>query len=265
MATAAMDYLRLATWDISEHTYLLSDILSQAPGEFEPGKWLQYHGWRKDGVFLGTGEQRGKRHSVVNISGPCAERNYKNFLQFGTYYGTRIDIQVTIRKPDVVELAEIYAELKKQEIKTSLIQSEKNDTLYVGARTSPVFTRLYEKPLDDMYLRLEFEFKGKVARGIWLALRAENTVDEIFQHYLKRSKLPGWVTQFFFEAHDGATEFAIRKEIAHDDAKKLTWLQSCDESIRQALYNHNIGREVQALVMSWANEASNVDNIEEKN
>ena len=256
---SALDYLRLATWDVNEHVFLLSDILSASPGEWEPGKWLQYHGWKRDAVFIGTGEQRGKRHSIVNVSGPCAERNYHTFLHFESYYATRIDLQITMPRPPGIDLAEVYKELKEQLIKTSLIQSELNDTLYVGARTSPVFTRLYEKPLDDMYLRLEFEFKGRVARGIWLALQAENTVDEIYQHYLKRSKLPLYITKHFYSAEDGETEFIIRKEIAHADAKKLAWLQSIDASVRQAMYNHNIGEEVRSLVMTWASEAANVD------
>ena len=157
----------------------------------------------------------------------------------------------------------VYDRLNILEVKASIIQSELNDTLYVGARTSDVFTRLYEKPLDEMHLRLEFEFKGKVARGIWLALQAKNTPDEIFQHYLKKSKLPDYVKKHYFDVQDGETAFAIRQEIAKTDAAKLTWLQSCDSSVRQALYNHNIGDEVQRLVMSWANEAGNVDIIRE--
>lgn len=265
MSKAALDFLRLATWDINEHVFLLSDVLSSSPGDWKPGKWLQYHGWKRDAVFIGTGEQRQKRHSIINISGYQSDHNFQNFLKFETYYATRIDLQITIPKPAGIDLAEVYKDLQKELIKTSLIQSELNDTLYVGARTSPVFTRLYEKPLDQMYLRLEFEFKGKVARGIWLALQADNTVDEIYQHYLNRSKLPDCVTRHFYAVEDGATAFAIRKEIEKSDAKKLAWLQSCDESIRQAMYNHNIGEEVRELVMSWANEAAAVDISEEMN
>ncbi|MEE9580800.1 MAG: hypothetical protein V3V74_05755, partial [Nitrosomonadaceae bacterium] len=114
-----------------------------------------------------------------------------------------------------------------------------------------------------MHLRLEFEFKGKVAKGIWFALQSKNSVDEIFQHYLAKSALPDYVKAYYYDVEDGATAFAIRQEIAKTDAKKLTWLYSCDASVRQALYNHNIGSEVQALVMSWANEAANVDIIRE--
>ena len=66
---AELDFLRLATWDVTAHTFLLSDFLTQYQGEWETGKWLQYHGWRKAGYFIGTGEQNKRRHSIVNISG----------------------------------------------------------------------------------------------------------------------------------------------------------------------------------------------------
>lgn len=265
MSKADVDFLRLATWDITAHTNLLSDFLTEGTGNWEHGKWLQYHGWRREQVFLGTGYQEKRRHSIINISGYSADRNYRSLLCFDSYYCTRIDIQITILKPAGIELAKVYDQLKKQEIKASLISSEKNDTLYIGARTSDVFTRLYEKPLEAMHLRLEFEFKGKVARAIWKALQSENTVDEIFQHYLEKSKLPPYVKVHYFEVQDGETAFATRQEILKSDENKLAWLQSIDESVRQALYNHNIGENVHMLVMSWANEAANVDIINEMN
>lgn len=261
MSKAALDFLRLATWDITEHTNLLSELLQGSDGKWEHSKWLQYHGWKRETFFLGTGFQNKRRHSIVNISGYQADRNFSNMLLLEAYYATRIDLQITIPQPKNVDLPEVYEWLKVDQVKASIIQSEINDTLYVGARTSPVFTRLYQKPLETMHLRLEFEFKGKVARGIWYALQSKSTVDEVFQHYLAKSSLPDYVKKYYFDVEDGATAFAIRQEIAKTDAKKLAWLQSCDSSVRQALYNHNIGSEVQMLVMSWANEAANVDKI----
>lgn len=256
---SAIDFLRLATWNITEHTDLLAELLLYAGGGWAPSKWLQYHGWKRKQFFLGTGYQDKRRHSIINISGHQADKNVSNLLLLDTYYATRIDIQITIKQPCGFTLPGVYEQMKADGQKVSIIQSELNDTLYVGARTSPVFIRLYQKPLDEMYLRLEFEFKGKVARGIWYALQAENTIDEVFQHYLKKSKLPHYVKEDYYDVQDGETAFAIRQEIAQTDAKKLAWLQSCDASVRQALYNHNIGSEVQRLVMSWALEASNVD------
>lgn len=261
MSKAALDFLRLATWDITEHTNLLAELLQDSGGKWKHSKWLQYHGWKREQFFLGTGYQNKRRHSIVNISGYQADRNWSSLLFLDSYYATRIDLQITIKQPKDIVLTDVYNEMKFDGLKVSLIQSEKNDTLYVGARTSPVFIRLYQKPLDTMHLRLEFEFKGKVARGIWYALQRKNTVDEIFQHYLGKSLLPDHIQDHYFDVEDGATAFAIRQEIAKTDKAKLAWLRSCDASVRQALYNHNIGGEVQTLVMCWANEAANVDRL----
>lgn len=263
MSKSALDFLRLATWDITEHTNLLAELLQDSDGKWDHSKWLQYHGWKRETFFLGTGFQNKRRHSIINISGYLADRNYTNLALLDSYYGTRIDLQITIPQPKNISLPEVYKRVRSADFKTSIIQSELNATLYVGARTSDVYIRLYQKPLDQMHLRLEFEFKGKVAKGIWRALQAESTPDEIFQHYLAKCKLPDYVKEHYYDVQDGETAFAIRQEIAKTDKHKLDWLQSIDASVRQALYNHNIGDEVQRLVMSWANEAGNVDRIRE--
>ena len=258
---SALDYLRLATWDITTHTNLLAELLQGSDGKWAHSKWLQYHGWKREQFFLGTGYQDKRRHSIINISGYQADRNWTNLSGEAEYYCTRIDLQITIPLPGDVKLESIYDMLNTEGLSVELRRSELNDTLYVGKRTSDIFTRLYEKPLDEMHLRLEFEFKGKVAKGIWKALQAKSTPDEIYQHYLAKSKLPDYVKAHFFDVQDGETAFAIRQEIAKTDEAKLLWLQTIDASVRQALYNHNIGDEVQRLVMSWANEAANVDRL----
>ncbi|MEE9580795.1 MAG: hypothetical protein V3V74_05730, partial [Nitrosomonadaceae bacterium] len=147
MSKAALDFLRLATWDITEHPNLLSELLQGSDGQWTHSKWLQYHGWKWKTFFLGTGYQDKRRHSIVNISGYVADRNYSSLLLLDAYYATRIDIQITIPTNEHLYLPWIYENLSDREIKCSMIQSEINDTLYIGARTSNVFTRLYEKQL----------------------------------------------------------------------------------------------------------------------
>ena len=80
MSKAALDYLRLATWDTVEHTYLLADCLIDNKGEWEQSKWLQYKGWKSESFFIGTGEQKQKRHSIVNIYGPSYDFQYSSLL-----------------------------------------------------------------------------------------------------------------------------------------------------------------------------------------
>ena len=103
------------------------------------------------------------------------------FVELPHWYATRVDVQITIPQPKI-SLEKIHKSLGKK--KTTLISSEANQTLYVGARTSDVFTRLYEKPLDKMYLRLEFEIKGGSARAVWESIRGGTTIGQIFNYYL---------------------------------------------------------------------------------
>ena len=259
---AKLDFLRLATWDIPAMAYSTSYLMELMPGGWEQSKWLQYHGWKNEVLFTGTGEQNKKRHSIINMSGYRADDHYNALLELDAHYCTRLDVQVTIRQPENVHLDEVYARIKNH-VKSSLIQSDENDTLYIGARASDIFTRLYEKILDAKYLRLEFEIKGKRSRAAWRALQAGSSADEIFAYYLKRVKLPSDIKELYKLAEDGETEHAMNMEIEKDDQKTLEWLQSIDGAMRKALANHNIGENVKILVDGWAGFASNLDSMKE--
>ena len=257
-----LDFLRLATWDTPEHNFMQSFLLQNIPGKWEQSKWLQYHGWKNGSMFVGQGEQNGERHCIVNISGYTADEIYEKLIKCEVYYCTRLDVQITIRQPESVHLDEVYARVKNH-TKASLIQSDKNDTLYLGARESAIFTRLYEKILDTKYLRLEFEIKGGRARAAWRAIRAGATSDNVFSHYLKSVKLPGDIKKLFEVAEDGETDYAMTEEIRKDDLKTLKWLQSIDGAFMKALGNHNIGEEVQHILAGWLAHAGNLDMMHE--
>jgi hypothetical protein len=260
---AKLDFLRLATRDTVELTYLTSHLMEVMGGTFKHSGWLQYKGWTNDGVFLGHGEQDKKLHGVVNISGFKSDEHYSALLDWETFYCTRMDVQVTIRQPDIVNLAEVYARIKHF-TKASLIQSDENDTLYLGARTSEIFTRLYEKILDTKYLRLEFEIKGGRARAAWRALRAGSNQNEIFNYYLSRSALPVDICRLYEVAGDGETAHAMREEIKQDDENTLKWLQSIDGAFMKALGNQNIGENVQMILAGWVAYAGLLDRTAEE-
>jgi hypothetical protein len=260
---AKLDFLRLATWDSAELSFLTSHLMEEMNGTFEHAKWLQYKGWANDGVFLGHGEQDNSLHGVVNISGFKSDEHYVNLLEWETFYCTRMDIQVTIRQPSDVILPEVYERIREH-TKASLIQSDENDTLYLGARTSEIFTRLYEKILDTKYLRLEFEIKGRRARAAWRALRAGSSPNEIFNYYCGKSHLPVDIIRLFELAGDGETEHAMREEIRKDDENTLKWLQSIDGAFMKALSNHNIGDQVQMILDGWLAYAGNLDRLAEE-
>jgi hypothetical protein len=260
---AKIDFLRLATWDTAELAFLTSYLMKSLEGGFEHSKWLQYKGWKKDSIFIGHGEQKNRLHGVVNISGYKSDDYFVNFLEWETFYCTRLDVQVTIRQPNDVILPEVYERIREF-TKASLIQSDLNDTLYVGSRNSDIFTRLYEKVLDTKYLRLEFEIKGKRARSAWRALQNGSTASEIFNYYASKSALPVDILRLFELADDKITDKAMNEEILKDDQKTLAWLQSIDSAFMKALSNHNIGDQVKIILDGWLAYAGNLDRMNEE-
>lgn len=261
--TAHLDFIRLGSWSYSSYPHTLSNILEAWPGGWTQGKWLQYVGWRKTGFFIGHGEQNGRRHHVISVSGHLSQRMQAGLAKQSKWYGTRIDLQVTILKPEKLSLPKIQKRMGKKT--ATLISSETNDTLYLGSRTSELFTRLYEKPLDQMYLRLEFELKSTRARACWDAIKAGESVSSIFKYYLIKSKLPDNVKKLFDDARDESTQLAMDAEIAADSAKILAWIRSLDSCMIRHMNNHDIGNEVREVVRSWAYHSATVDKDEPLN
>lgn len=254
---AHLDFIRLASWNHEAYLLTLSAILESWPDNWIQGKWMQYNGWKKEGFFIGHGQQNGKRHCIISVSGHLSNKLYKSLLQREWWYATRLDVQVTIPRPEDVKLPEVHKRIGK--IKSTLITSEKNDTLYLGTRTSPLFTRLYEKPLGQMYLRLEFELKSHRAKDGWRALRSDKTPDDVFQYYLGKVKLPVDIKQHFEIADTDTSDLASRAEIDQDNKKVLAWLRSLDKAMMRHLANHDIGPEVGELVKSWARYSDSID------
>lgn len=256
---AHLDYLRLATWNTAHYAYMSSQIMRVWSWDYKPGKWLQYSGHRAPSFFMGTGEQQGRRHHVMSASGSLAERMRKSFMKLDGFYATRLDLQMTIRRPDWVDLAKLHKSLGRK--RTTLISSEENDTLYFGNRESDKFARLYEKPLGDkMYLRMEYELKGKMAAGSWSAILAGEKVGSIFKRLLIQSILPNAFKTLFDNADYFATDRALRAEIDHDNAKTLKWIMSLDACMRRHINNHEIGDQVAEIIRSWAEETIYIDN-----
>jgi len=261
--SAHLDYIRLATWDIVEYPYLVSSLMNESFGGWEEGRWLQYTGWRKEQIFIGHGEQNKKRHTIIQASGSRAEE-LKHFLfeRCEDWYATRIDYQITIPKPRL-SLEKIHKSLGPKV--TTLISSEENQTLYVGKRTSDIFTRLYEKKLNDMWLRLEFELKGDRAKSAWRAMLHGMSNNQIFQYCLEKSRLPEAAKKHYRDVSVDINDVAYREEKTATAEKKLAWLQSIDEAVMLAITDHEIGERVSMLVQSWANYAANIDIMKELN
>jgi hypothetical protein len=224
---------------------------------WERGKWLQYKGWRKEGLFIGIGEQNEKRHAVLCVSGGLSQRLLPSLKSLDGWYCTRLDLQETIEEPDYIRLAEIRDECTTKN--TTLIESLDNDTLYLGSRTSEIFTRLYEKPLDRMMLRLEFELKGGRAKMAWRAMLEGETADMVFSYYMEASKLPEDVLRLFATVGIERCQQIMRDIALHDIGKTLKWIESLDASMEKYMNNHEIGEQVKTLVRAWAAYADKLD------
>lgn len=257
-----IDYLRLASWEYNAYVEIMPYVMETWPKDWQRGKWLQYVGWRKQGIFVGRGMQGNKAHTILNISGAMSQEFYLFFLKLDGWYCTRIDLQRTIETPlskdESLRLIRDDCTTKK----TSLIESEENDTLYLGSRTSDKFTRLYEKILDKTYLRLEFELKGFRSRATWDALRQGEETDKIFCFYLKRSALPERIKFEYDKVGDLATDKVMRLQMDKDDAKTLDWIISLDKAMAKNMASHSIGEQVKIIVRSWAKYAEYLDKKE---
>lgn len=253
---ASLDYLRLASFEFN-YASVISDLMSWWPGGWVPGRWLQYKGWKKESFFVGAGEQERKRHMIISASGSESDRLAHFMNNYLDFYCTRIDVQRTIKRPKHMSLRRIRK--ATDTTNTTLIESKTNDTLYVGSRASDSFTRLYEKPLDEMYLRLEFELKGMRARSAWGTLIHGKTPSTIFNYYLKKSKFPETVKEWYrLPGDESETELDKAIQI-HSAKKKLKWLRSVDNCIEKAMHDHEIGEDVKELVRGWNNYADNLD------
>lgn len=257
-----IDYLRLASWKFNAYLNSITYLMEQWPHEWTRGKWLQYTGWRKEGLFIGRGEQNHKVHTIVNISGALSQKWFKHFADFDVWYCTRIDLQRTIKSPlaDDEKLSMVRDDCTTEN--TTLIESSKNDTLYLGSRTSDKFTRLYEKILDETYLRLEFELKGYRSRAAWDALRDGEKTDRIFKFYLERTKLPERIKFEYRKDDETSTDKVMKLETENDDAKTLKWILSLDDSMAKNMSSHSIGEQVKTVVRAWAKYADYIDSSE---
>lgn len=251
MNKAYFDYLRLATWDTAEYASVLSKLYTEE--SFLPYKWLQYRGKRsKDGrIFHGLGSQgRGKlerRHAVVQFSGTAAQEWRRTACTWDGFYCTRLDVQVTIAEPPEHDAELLYSRLNRKA--KQIIRQPGNATVYIGARTSPLFTRIYEKLVDGTrYLRCEFELKQAYAKRAWESYKSgETSSAEIFATLHERAKIPSPWAEWFAIGADTYEELLQGQE-AQDLRNKLVWIHDTETALERAFYEHQTHGAVAAMI-----------------
>ncbi len=256
-----IDYLRLGTWDAATYCTIAEKINNHFITK--PGHWLQYHGRRgQDGsAFHGTGNQGRKIHHVCHISGETSQewaKHLKTSIPGDALYCTRVDVQMTLKRPKDYDPLAFY-ELSKRKAR-SIILNPETSTVYLGARNSDLFMRMYEKIVDEeMFLRLEFELKGAYSRNWWDHWRTEpEMIDLLFLSCVNRIGLPEpYVTWFNPDADK--TDILNAAKLEASLAQRLTYLQNTESAMVKYLYDHSTRDYVISFVERMASTISKLD------
>lgn len=253
-----IDYFRLATFDTITY-YKLSAAIERKWSQWRPSGWLQYKGRKNaDGIFHGMGEQAGRAHCIVEVSGSFAHAFYLWFKAQpdavqSAFYCTRIDLQRTQGQPATEYRLRAY---KRLQGKKQLIQSDTGTTLYIGARTSDTFWRLYDKTAAHM--RCELEMKGAMARRVGNALHGGESISGIWNRVLLRSKVPKIYVDYFRSDSEPATLPDL--EEAPDLEGKIKWLATLDSLVYKLLNDDDVGERATVIIARWAGYAGLLDN-----
>jgi hypothetical protein len=267
----AIDWLTIASYQFTPYTEMAASLRRFLPHGWKRSRWLQYDGWHNpDGIFHGHALQSNdKEHYIVKISGALAHEWLHDMLgdpdgwqMLQHWYATRLDIQVTKPVPDWWLIRNLHDNYMAQGRNVSIIQSATGSTLYLGARTSDRFVRFYEKQLETMYLRLEFELKGRFSRhGFIGLLDGTITVADLFAGHLAALRLPEEQGDYYFP--DDAKDISFPKHIRMiDNDARLKWLLSLQGKFAQMANDHDIGERVRDIFASLAidNYPENADN-----
>jgi hypothetical protein len=217
----------------------------------KPGHWLQYHGRRSDdgGIFHGQGIQGSRNHHIAHMSGERSD-DWADYFMHAEWtdkiYCTRIDLQVTIEEPKEHDGLELYEKVHRK-VK-SIVRSPGVTTVYVGARSSQLFIRVYEKVLDERFLRCEFELKQDYARNAWDELVASSvTKSDLFNSCLKKSSLPQNYKEWFRSDSD-RTDALSAQQLEKDLQAQLAYLKNTELALTRLLHQHSTQQAVYGLI-----------------
>lgn len=250
-----VDYLRIATWDLKTYTAIAAKCRLFCPGAWQPSSWLQYNGYghSEGGIFYGSGDQQGERHHVFQSSGENSHGFFMMLMGLGLdptkVYCTRIDLQQTITHPKI-NLRRIF-KANPRKAKT-WIESD-SMTIYIGARTSARFTRLYQK-IAGRFLRLEHELKGKLSKSIFATCLTQSDHSAILQNQFivstKKTKLGKWVGDYFNLVPDVLVEKNehYQEEKERELKRKLAYLDNTEIALEKYLNDHDLAERTRLLI-----------------
>jgi len=220
-------------------------IVGQYVSQPQQDRIMQYHGYRgKNKVFVGQSSDR----IMIWASGQNAHyvaRTIKTEL-FDSYSVARMDLQITMTSLDADYMIEYIQPNKVYKCTKITNLHEKGTTLYVGAPTSRVRLRIYNKTAESgirsesggEYVRFELQCRDQYADKAFVAVR-NNMARSFYLMMLKRM-----IDAYTFKLVEGAIRSAD-EELFIDDfptskddplSRKKRWLeQSVLPALRRLL------------------------------
>ncbi len=254
--TCTIDYIRVATFDFKLYCDISAKMDNKYTG-WRSTKWLQYKMRRsQDNVSYGIGEQQKRPHGIFESSGSKAhEFAHWIFrtqqLNLDKLYCTRIDLQVTREFEQRPDYHQLY---KRQRKPAQLILGDTGNTLYIGNRESDTFWRLYDKTPTE--IRLEVEIKGNQAKSAFNAFMHNASVKEIYQTYLRKSRVPAVLANKYMISEDVLDMSEYRIQADDDMQKKLAWLKQLDELVHKLCNDHDTHDEMLNILSRWTEYAT---------
>ena len=259
----AIDWLTITTFNPVCLQYLDTWGTGVAKHSDREKKRLQYtgklHHNEEGSLYVGTGEQKGRPHHLVQASGLLADSAWtiaRPFILGGTANITRIDLQVTVEYDrqtwDMAKMAD-YLRADDRGMSVSYLESQsgpagsKLATVYYGSRSSDRFVRIYEKMGlgEDVFLRFEVEYKSPRAFQVARALAEDADARSILRGELDRVEDPQLSAQFAC-LHDAD---AYPVQAVKPEPATLKWLrEQVAPALDRVVRDHDIdSNEIEAL------------------
>jgi len=220
-------------------------IVGQYVSQPQQDRIMQYYGYRgKNKVFVGQSSDR----IMIWASGQNAHYVAKTLKTdiFGSYSVARMDLQITMTSLDADYMIEYIQPNKVYKCTKITNLHEKGTTLYVGAPTSRVRLRIYNKTAESgirpegggEYVRFELQCRDQYADKAFVAVR-NNMVRSFYLMMLKKM-IDAYTSKLVESAIRSADEelFVDDFPTSKDDpvARKKRWLeQSVLPALRRLL------------------------------
>lgn len=253
-----IDYFTATSFETEFYRFWLQKLTMIATAT-KPKKIMQYDGRKfiiKGGEgFIGTGTQKGMENHMLRLEGTIADENKERLYaqhRQGFVNVSRIDIQITVPHPSGWEQFKLLADMhEKGRIvgwRESVDRSNGgSQTVYVGARESNRFVRVYVKHThgDEKLLRLEVEYKKRRANAVTKMLRDGELPDGFLRHELQTTLKHEGLNNLFSDHLYGENPANVRLKINSSLEKTEKWLiNQVLPSFKRAINDHDASGHV---------------------